>query len=65
MATVFFITENKEQYICENDVLTGGVLNTPVNYVHGKIFHGEPAQFELPDGSFFTTTHKVSKIMSH
>lgn len=62
--TVFF-TEGNEQYICENNVLRGGVLNTPVKYVHGKIFNSEPAQFELPDGSFFTTTHKVSKIMSH
>lgn len=64
MTTVFF-TENMEQYVCENNVLRGGVLTAPVNYVHGKIFNGEPAQFELPDGSFFTTTHKVSKIMSH
>ena len=67
MSNMVFFTEEGAVYEVKDHCISGGDITTPLHYVSGtgKVFFGEPAQFKLIDGSYFTTKYAVTKVMAH
>lgn len=67
MSNLTIITEDGSVYAVKDHCISGGNLTEPLRYVSGtgKAFFGEPAQFKLTDGSYFSTPYAVTKVMAH